>query len=108
MSPDAPTTVVTDVPLHCATPITESHCDDCTECVAACPEKAIEGALFAMGTARDVLCEAPACRDAARARAAAVGVDATICGICIGVCPCTKRYLGRERRPGRRARLPPT
>jgi epoxyqueuosine reductase len=94
------TTVLTDAPLPCGEPVDASRCGTCDDCVSACPGKAVKGPGWKVGMARGELYDAFACRDTARARAAAVGVSETICGVCIAACPYTKRYL---RRSGQRA-----
>ena len=86
-------TVLTDAPLDAGTPVTESSCGACTECVNACPGQAIRGENWRAGCAREDIYDADACRTAARAQASQIGVDSTICGICIGVCPWTKGYV---------------
>mgnify|MGYP000088424511 CR=1 FL=1 len=86
-------TVLTDAPLDTGTPVTESSCGTCTECVRACPGRAIRGENWRIGCAREELYDVGACRTAARAQAGRIGVDNTICGICIGLCPWTKGYI---------------
>jgi len=86
-------TVLTDAPLDTGTPVTESSCGECMECTHACPGQAIRGVNWRAGCQREDIYDADACRPAARAQAAQIGVDNTICGICIGVCPWTKGYV---------------
>lgn len=81
--------VRTDAPLDGGRPVTRSRCPaGCRACVDACPGQALSGQVWHPdgGTAR--LLDAAACRGAARARAAAtLGIQATICGLCIAHCP---------------------
>lgn len=87
------TSVLTDAPLPCATPIDESRCGACRVCVEACPAHAPTGETWHAGLPREAIFDAGACRPVAEARAMAAGVDEVICGICISVCPWTRRYL---------------
>jgi epoxyqueuosine reductase len=90
------TVVLIDAPLECGAPVMESLCpDDCTACVDVCPGHAPLGGKWRMGVDRDVFFNAHACRPAARAHAkAALGIDETLCGLCISNCPFTMRALG--------------
>ena len=92
--------VLTNAPLKCGVPITESLCDpNCTICADACPGKALlpHAGLWKADVDRDTFFKAHACRSAAHAHAiAALGIDETLCGLCISHCPFTKRGLGYE------------
>ena len=90
-------TVLTDAALDVGSPIEKSRCGNCMECVRACPGQAIQGMNWQAGCAREDIYDADACRRMARAQAARIGVENTICGICIGVCPWTKGYIARAR-----------
>jgi epoxyqueuosine reductase len=93
------TTVLTDGELNSAVPITVSRCGDCMICVDSCPGKAPSGKNWKPDLHRDSFFDAFACARAAREKAlAGIGVDDTICGICIRVCPWTTRYLTRRRK----------
>lgn len=85
--------VLTNAPLSCAQPIESSHCGRCRRCVEACPARAVVGRPWTAGIAREQIFDAAACREKASALASAQGIDVTICGICIHVCPWTQRYL---------------
>ena len=87
------TTVLTDAPLPVAQPVDESRCGECDLCVTKCPAGAAQGALWKAGMPRSEIVNAFACAKKARELSARVGVDHTICGICISVCPWTNRYL---------------
>jgi epoxyqueuosine reductase len=97
------TSVLTDAELETATPVEDSRCGDCTLCVEFCPGKAPSGKNWKADIPRDSFFDAFACATAARKRATAkIGIDDTICGICIAVCPCTIQYtqgegVGRNR-----------
>jgi epoxyqueuosine reductase QueG len=92
------TAALTDAPLHSGTPVDTSRCGACTTCVAACPGGAIRGVNWYAGLPRQSFYDAHICRRTAAAHAAHAGIDETICGICIAVCPWTDRYLRREAR----------
>jgi epoxyqueuosine reductase len=87
--------VLTDLPLPTARPITRSFCGTCNLCVDACPADALRGSLWYAGMPVKELVDVRACRRTAewlaygRAKA-----NETICGICIAVCP----LKGRQRR----------
>ena len=90
--------VLTDAPLETGTPTEASHCGDCHQCVEHCPVGAITGAGWQPGVAREHIYDATACLRTARTLAGRSGIKATICGICINVCPWTQRYLARALR----------
>ena len=85
-------TVLTDAPLPVGTPVEESRCGKCTACVEACPAGAVAGGDWQAGGRREEFFDAFACCRTAAELAGRVHVDHTICGICIAVCPHTKRY----------------
>ena len=85
-------TVLTDAPLPVGTPVETSRCGKCTACVEACPAGAVAGGNWQAGGRREDLFDAFACCRTAAELAGKVHVDHTICGICIAVCPHTKRY----------------
>jgi epoxyqueuosine reductase len=87
-------TVLTEAELNTAEPIVESRCGDCTQCVDFCPGRAPLGKNWNSRLARHEFYDAFACARAARERATAkIGIDDTICGICISVCPWTRKYI---------------
>ncbi|KPL00684.1 MAG: hypothetical protein AMJ91_03745 [candidate division Zixibacteria bacterium SM23_73_3] len=90
------TTVLTDAELETAIPTNHSLCGDCTLCVESCPGKAPSGRDWNVNACRDSFFSASACRKTAREHAKKAGIDGTICGICISVCPWTIRYTERE------------
>lgn len=92
--------VLTDAPLPTAVPITESMCGDCRTCVDACPGHAPSGKTWSEGLHRDEFYNAFECRKAARKLAVGrTGIQETFCGICIAVCPWTKKYIERSTQP---------
>ena len=89
--------VLTDMPLETGTPINASLCGDCMECVKHCPGRAIKGNLWDLQSDRDDLLDAHACKRAVVERGKALGKTEGTCGICIAVCPWTKKYfMGKE------------
>ena len=86
------TVVLTDAPLECGTPITQSRCPpQCTICADVCPGNAIKGGLWAVGVDRDEFFDAHACRDACTARSKRLlDLNQNLCGLCIAHCPCTR------------------
>ena len=90
-------TVLTDAPLETSVPVDDSLCEDCTLCVESCPGKAPSGRNWEVGLHRDSFFDVFACERASRERAVTkLDFDDTFCGICISVCPWTKRYVERE------------
>lgn len=87
------TTILTDAVLETAAPVNVSRCGACDACVKACPGGAILDRNWEAGMSRDSFFNADACYRTARAYTAALEIDASICGICIAVCPWTKKYI---------------
>jgi ferredoxin len=58
---------------------------------------AIKGNLWDISTPRDTIFDTVACRKEARKRAMqSFGIEITICGKCIEVCPYTQKYVKGE------------
>lgn len=86
--------LLTDAPLPCDAPVTESRCGGCTACVKACPAKALTGALWTPGMAREELFHREICKEKQVERMKqATGIETDLCGLCFAVCPYTQRYL---------------
>lgn len=86
--------LLTDAPLACAEPITESKCGDCTLCVDACPGHALKGSLWKAGMPRKELFDKDICYQTQRkVMMARTGIDTDLCGKCFVVCPYTRKYL---------------
>jgi len=91
------TTVLTDAPLEACVPVNDSLCGDCTLCVESCPGKAPSGENWEVGLHRDSFFDVFACARTSSERAMMkLDFDDTFCGICICVCPWTKKYVERE------------
>lgn len=90
------TTVLTNAPIDCGTPITTSKCPvECMACTKICPGKAPSGNNWSVETDRDEFFNAHACYTAGRKRAKELlDIEITCCGLCISACPFTKKALG--------------
>jgi epoxyqueuosine reductase len=91
-------TVLTDMPLPAAEPITSGRCGACRACASACPASAIEGHEWHAELEREALLDVHACWEtSSRLARERVGAHNALCGVCLSVCP-----VGRdERRSGR-------
>jgi len=83
--------VLTNMPFETGTPVNKSYCGDCEECVKNCPGKAITGNLWSLGMDRDDLLNAPQCKKTVIERGKIFDVTEGTCGICLSVCPWTKK-----------------
>jgi epoxyqueuosine reductase QueG len=86
-------TILLDYPLQITqSPVDESSCGSCMQCVESCPAHAATGASWKKGMSRDELFDAFKCREKCRALTLSrVGVHESICGICVSVCPHGRR-----------------
>lgn len=89
--------VLTNAEFETFEPNIISHCGECHKCVDRCPAGAIAGPNWTLGDPREAVYDAFTCRDTAKKLAGRYGIEATICGICINVCPWTQKYISRER-----------
>jgi len=87
------TSVLTNVLLEVSTPENQTHCGECTICVDNCPGHAPSGKNWEMNLPREIYFNAFSCQQTAQRLSHSIGIDATICGICIASCPWTKKYL---------------
>jgi len=87
--------ILTNAPLKVADPINYAKCNSCNVCVNACPAGAASGDEWNVTKDRDEFFNPVLCRTQARLRAAKIGIEATICGKCIQVCPYTQRYTNK-------------
>lgn len=88
--------VLTDAEFETGEPIDTSRCGECHRCVDCCPAGAIAGSNWSLGDPREAIYDAFVCRDTAKRLAGRQRIDATICGICINVCPWTQKYISRK------------
>lgn len=87
-------TLLTDAPLECGTPINESRCGKCELCRTHCPADALTGTLWTPGTDRETLFRTETCVEVIRKRMKErTGIDGTLCGKCFVVCPYTRKYV---------------
>lgn len=84
--------ILADMPLTVGTPVNESLCGKCEECVNHCPGHAIKGNTWSLHMDRDNLLDAISCKKAVIERGKVFNVTDGTCGVCISVCPWTKRY----------------
>ena len=89
--------VLTDMPLATGTPINSSLCGYCMECVNNCPGKAITGNLWDITADREHLLNAVVCKRTVVERGRIFDVTEGTCGICISVCPWTKKYRNKNK-----------
>jgi epoxyqueuosine reductase len=88
------TSVLTDAVLSAGTPVENSDCGDCRDCVEICPGNAITGNEWEAGVSREYLYDALKCREVARKwQREREGIRDDICGMCIAVCPWTQEYI---------------
>lgn len=88
--------VLTSAELDTGTPVGESRCGACRVCVDACPASAPSGRDWRAGMTREVFFNAHACRDQAASFRLSLGIDSTICGICVSTCVWTRKYINRS------------
>jgi epoxyqueuosine reductase len=87
--------VLTDAPLATGQPIEASRCGECAACVTACPADAVRGSEWHVGTSREDLVDAHACRLSLVGNMRRPEVQGPVCGMCMSACPWTQTYLRR-------------
>jgi epoxyqueuosine reductase QueG len=87
-------TVLTDAELDTVIPIEVSHCNECMICVDSCPSRVHTPKNWNVNMKREDFYDAFACKKTLRDFEEKIGIG--ICGICIAVCPWTKKYIARE------------
>jgi len=87
--------ILTNAPLVVSKPINHAKCGSCMVCVNACPSGAASGQEWDLVKDRDEFFNPVLCRKQARVRAKKIGIEETICGKCIQICPYTQRYINR-------------
>lgn len=87
--------VITNMPFEVSEPINVSYCGSCVECVNHCPAGAIIGNNWSLSVERNNLLDPFACKAMVIQRGKAFDVTDGSCGICISVCPWTKRYIAK-------------
>lgn len=89
--------VLTNAELDVGVPINKSRCGDCSVCKNVCPAGAVSGSSWEVHKDRDEFYNAHSCRKTARERSGKIGIDESLCGLCIYSCPYTQRYLNSVR-----------
>jgi ferredoxin len=79
-------TILADAPLTAGTPITESRCGNCHNCVDSCPAKAIHGVLWEPSIPRNQQIDYAKCSQWRLETYEHLGRKIT-CGKCLFVCP---------------------
>ncbi len=87
-------TILTDAPLETGKPIA-NQCNDCRQCVEACPPKAFTGRPFDPDEPRDERFNTHRCIDYRNHLEKKV-TGARVCGMCVYVCPYGKKDNGRR------------
>jgi len=83
--------LINEIPPITKQPINESQCGDCDICVKQCPAQAANGKLWTIHVDRDEFYNAFKCRKKAHELSGQlIGIDISLCGICVCVCPCGK------------------
>ncbi len=90
------TTVLTDMPLEVGRPMKGSRCDTCDACIKACPVGAGSGKTWNFDVDRDEFYDYQKCEYTARELSEKVGVNTTLCGICIYNCPFSMAFMKRS------------
>lgn len=89
-------TVFTDMELPCGPPMERNFCGRCTRCVDACPARALKGAAWYPGMAREAILDVHAC-DRWKKEHYFEYLAGHVCGICSAVCPYALKTL--QKRP---------
>lgn len=87
--------ILTDAPLVCGEPVTQSRCGSCTRCVDACPAQALKGKAWDVHTERDEMVDVHACqKKQVEVTKQCTGIETEfLCGKCFSVCPWTQKWI---------------
>jgi epoxyqueuosine reductase len=96
-------TVFTDLELLCGPSIERNYCGRCMRCVDACPAKALKGAAWHPGVAREAIVDVRAC-DRWKKEHYFQYHQGHNCGICSAVCPYGLKTLKKTAAGKRNAR----
>lgn len=88
--------VLTNAELDAGAPIDHSNCNSCDICRKMCPGNAVKGINWSVDLDRDVFYNAFDCRRTAVELSGRIGINQSLCGKCIFVCPWTTRYLEKQ------------
>jgi epoxyqueuosine reductase QueG len=90
--------ILTNAQLDVGKPINSSRCGKCEECIKMCPANGVSGKNWKVGTDRDELLDAKACKAKVIERGKMLnGLTEGTCGLCIWACPWTQRYLKQAK-----------
>ncbi len=88
--------LLTDAPLTCDEPVTESQCGKCSVCVQECPAQALNGTLWEAGMRREEIVDVRKCYEKqVEIMYRETGIQTDLCGKCFAVCTYTRKYLKR-------------
>ncbi|HEX2944988.1 MAG TPA: GNAT family N-acetyltransferase [Clostridia bacterium] len=90
--------VLTNAELKAGTPVNLPKCGNCSICKDVCPAGAVSGELWEAARNRDEFYNAFKCRSTAIERSSKIGIDESLCGLCIVKCPWTRRYIAKSIR----------
>lgn len=85
--------VLTNAPLPADEPISESRCGNCSHCVDNCPGQAASGRNWSADMDREDYFDAYRCHKACIERSWRVAPGELFCGLCVLVCPWTRKYI---------------
>lgn len=86
--------LLTDAPLACDEPVTESQCAGCSLCVQKCPAQALKGTLWKAGMQREEIADVGKCyKKQLEIMYRETGIKTDLCGKCFAVCTYTRKYL---------------
>lgn len=89
--------LLTNAPLKCGSPIDKSRCGGCSLCVQKCPAQALQGVLWEMGMPREKFVDVKKCyKKQTEIMYEATGIETDLCGKCFAVCLYTQKYLKRD------------
>lgn len=87
--------LLTNAPLKCDSPIDKSLCGACSLCVRNCPAQALQGTLWEAGMQREKIVDVEKCyKKQAEIMYRETGIETDLCGKCFAVCLYTQKYLG--------------
>ena len=91
--------LLTNAPLECDSPVNASLCGECSLCIDNCPARALYGTLWEVGKPRESIVNVEKCYNKQmEIMYKATGIETDLCGKCFAICRYTRRYLGQNRR----------
>ncbi len=82
--------IACSLPLETGIPVSVGNCNSYVGCAKACPVSAIRDREWRVGMPREELLDAYTCRKKALEFGISLGIEDSLCGICISVCPVCK------------------